>query len=343
LQVCSGWLSGGLRLRQKLNKPLNSKGLFFSKVLDEVWRGEVITIRIRIIGVASGVGAQDKGCEDGPVAFHRSQAWHELEHHPLVDWGETLFALDALGHAPVGRIAELCRRLADSVGETLVDGAFPLIIGGDHSIAIGTWSGVARFAGAPVGLLWIDAHLDSHTPETSYSGAIHGMPLACLLGRGDKRLLGLGIHGVQLDPLHTVVLGPRSWEPEEVEFLSRMGVRVIGRDEIGEHGLAACFAEAAAIVTGAANGFGITLDLDVFDPQAAPGVGSPEPEGLPAPEVRDGLQKLAASSGLRALEIVEYNPDRDRNGITAKLIRDVISDLLPRIENSQRAAGPTRH
>lgn len=300
-------------------------------------------IRIRIIGVASGIGAQDRGCEDGPVAFHRSQAWHELEHHPQVDWGETLFAVEASGHPPVARIAELCRRLAESVGKTLDDGAFPLIIGGDHSIAIGTWSGVARFVGAPVGLLWIDAHLDSHTPETSYSGAIHGMPLACLLGRGDKRLLGLGIPGLQLDPQHTVVLGPRAWEAEEAAFLARMGVRVIGEEDIGERGFAACFAEAAAIVTGAANGFGITLDLDAFDPAAAPGVGSPEPDGLPAREVRGGLQRLAASGGLRALEIVEYNPDRDRHGITARLISDVIGDLVPQIESRRLAASQPSH
>jgi arginase len=322
---------------------LNLKGLFFSNAHDEVIRGKAMSIRIRIIGVASGVGARDKGCEDGPVAFHRSQAWHELEHHPFIDWGETLFAVETPGHAPVARVAELCRRLADSVGKTLEEGAFPLIIGGDHSIAIGTWSGVARFVGAPVGLLWIDAHLDSHTPETSYSGAIHGMPLACLLGRGDKRLLGLGISGVQLDPLHTVVLGPRSWEPEEAAFLARIGVRVIGEGEIGERGLAACFAEAAAIVTGAANGFGITLDLDAFDPAAAPGVGSPEPDGLPAREVRGGLQRLAASGGLRALEIVEYNPDRDRHGITARLISDVIGDLVPQIESRRLAASQPSH
>lgn len=302
-----------------------------------------MTIRIRIIGVASGIGAQDKGCEDGPVAFHRSQAWHELEHHPFIDWGETLFSLEMPGQVPVARIAELCRRLAGSVGKTLEDGAFPLIIGGDHSIAIGTWSGVARFVGAPVGLLWIDAHLDSHTPETSYSGAIHGMPLACLLGRGDKRLLGLGIHGAQLDPLHTVVLGPRSWEPEEAALLGRMGVRVIGEDEIGQRGLAACFAEAAAVVTGAANGFGITLDLDAFDPAAAPGVGSPEPDGLRVSAVRDGLRRLAVSSSLRALEIAEYNPDRDRHGITARLISDVIGDLLSQIENRRPDVSPTRH
>ena len=301
-----------------------------------------MTTRIRIIGAASGIGAQDKGCEDGPVAFHRSQAWHEVEHHPLLDWGGTLYALEAAGHAPVARIADLNRRLADRVGEALVDGAFPLVIGGDHSVAIGTWSGVARFVGAPLGLLWIDAHLDSHTPETSYSGAIHGMPLACLLGWGDKRLLGFGIEGAQLDPLHTVVLGPRSWEAEEAELLVRTGVRVIGADEIAQRGLADCFDEAAAIVSGAASGYGITLDLDAFDPSSAPGVGSPEPGGLPVGEVRAGLRKLTASEKLRALEIVEYNPDRDRHGITAKLIADVISDLLRQIEGRRQTVTQVR-
>lgn len=301
-----------------------------------------MTTRIRIIGVASGIGAQDKGCADGPVAFHRSQAWHEVERHPLLDWGGTLYALDAAGHAPVARIAELNRRLADRVGETLADSAFPLVIGGDHSIAIGTWSGVARFFGARLGLLWIDAHLDSHTPETSYSGAIHGMPLACLLGWGDKRLLGLGLAGAQLDPRHTVVLGPRSWEAEEAALLARMGVRVIGGEEIGQRGLAACFDEAAAIVSGAKHGYGITLDLDAFDPTNAPGVGSPEPGGLAVREVRAGLQKLTAGGKLRALEIVEYNPDRDRYGITAKLIADVISDLLRQIEGERPNVAPVR-
>jgi len=301
-----------------------------------------MTIRVRIIGAASGIGAQDRGCEDGPVAFHRSQAWHELEHHPRLDWGETLYALAAAGHAPIARIAELNRRLVDRVSATLAEGEFPLIIGGDHSVAIGTWSGVARFVGKPLGLLWIDAHLDSHTPETSYSGAVHGMPLACLLGRGVKRLLGLGIDSLQIDPKHTVVLGPRSWEAEEAAFLARMGVRVIGAVEIDERGLAACFDEAAAIVSSAENGYGITLDLDAFDPAAAPGVGSPEPKGLAVGEVRAGLQKLTGSEKLRALEIVEYNPDRDRHGITAKLIADVIGDLLGQIEGRRSAVAPAR-
>ena len=222
--------------------------------------------RVRIIGAASGLGAQDQACENGPVAFHRSQAWHELAHHPRVDWGRTLFAPAADGGGATGRIAGLCRHLADEVGHALRGGEFPVVIGGDHSVAIGTWSGVARVAGQPVGLLWIDAHLDSHTPETSYSGAIHGMPLACLLGRGDKRLLNIGLAGVQVSAGHTAVLGARSYEPEELDFLKASGVRIIDSVELAQRGFADCLHEALGIVTAAPAGFGVTLDLDAIDP-----------------------------------------------------------------------------
>lgn len=291
--------------------------------------------RMRLIGAASGVGAQDHGCEDGPVAFHRSQAWHELEHHPLIDWGRILFAPDTPGQGETERIAHLCRRLADDVSLALTERAFPVVIGGDHSVAIGTWSGVARHAGAPVGLLWIDAHMDSHTPETTYSGAIHGMPLACLLGRGDKRLLNLGLPGRQVDAAHTVVFGARSYEPEEAEFLARLGVRVIGQAEIEQQGFPAALDEALAIVTAAPGGFGVTLDLDALDPSAAPGVGSPEPEGLGPNEVLAGLAGLAQRPGLLAVEIVEYNPDRDQFGQTAWLLSRLVGALLP--PGSERA------
>ncbi|WP_310494200.1 arginase [Dechloromonas sp.] len=285
--------------------------------------------RIRIIGAASGIGAQDRACEDGPVAFHRSQAWHELEHHPLIDWGKTLFAPQGDGASITGRIAALCRNLADEVALALRANEFPVVIGGDHSVAIGTWSGVARAITEPIGLLWIDAHLDSHTPETSYSGAIHGMPLACLLGRGDKRLLNIGLEGTQISAAHTVVLGPRSYEPEELEFLQRMQVRIIDSDEILRRGFAACLDEAIAIVASAPAGFGVTLDLDAIDPQQAPGVGSPEPDGLVVHDAVEALRRIGGMPGLKALEIVEYNPDRDRHGTTAGLISDLIGQLLP--------------
>lgn len=285
--------------------------------------------RVRIIGAASGLGAQDQACADGPVAFHRSQAWHELAHHPRVDWGRTLFAPAADGGGATGRIAGLCRHLADEVGHALRGGEFPVIIGGDHSVAIGTWSGVARVAGQPVGLLWIDAHLDSHTPETSYSGAIHGMPLACLLGRGDKRLLNIGLAGVQVSAGHTAVLGARSYEPEELDFLKASGVRIIDSVELAQRGFADCLHEALGIVTAAPAGFGVTLDLDAIDPLLAPGVGSPEPEGLNARDVLEAVSGIAGLPGFRALEIVEYNPDRDRLGITASLISDLVGRVLP--------------
>lgn len=285
--------------------------------------------RVRIIGAASGLGAQDQACADGPVAFHRSQAWHELAHHPRVDWGRTLFAPAADGGGATGRIAGLCRHLADEVGHALRGGEFPVIIGGDHSVAIGTWSGVARVAGQPVGLLWIDAHLDSHTPETSYSGAIHGMPLACLLGRGDKRLLNIGLAGVQVSAGHTAVLGARSYEPEELDFLQASGVRIIDSVELAQRGFADCLHEALGIVTAAPAGFGVTLDLDAIDPLLAPGVGSPEPEGLNARDVLEAVSGIAGLPGFRALEIVEYNPDRDRLGITASLISDLVGRVLP--------------
>ena len=285
--------------------------------------------RVRIIGAASGLGAQDQACADGPVAFHRSQAWHELAHHPRVDWGRTLFAPAADGGGATGRIAGLCRHLADEVGHALRGGEFPVIIGGDHSVAIGTWSGVARVAGEPVGLLWIDAHLDSHTPETSYSGAIHGMPLACLLGRGDKRLLNIGLSGVQVSAGHTAVLGARSYEPEELDFLKASGVRIIDSVELAQRGFADCLHEALGIVTAAPAGFGVTLDLDAIDPLLAPGVGSPEPEGLNTRDVLEAVSGIAGLPGFRALEIVEYNPDRDRLGITASLISDLVGRVLP--------------
>lgn len=282
--------------------------------------------RFRVIGAASGVGAQDQGCAAGPPAFHRSHAWQAMSGQAHVHWGETLFAPQEA--SPMQRIASVCRRLADAVTTTLDAGDFPLVLGGDHSVAIGTWSGVARHLGTPPGLLWIDAHLDSHTPASSYSGAVHGMPLACLLGQGDKRLLQLGIPGRQIDPGRSVVFGARSFEPEECQLLQRLGVRVIAASELERDGFSACLDRALAIVTAGGGPFGVTLDLDAIDPQLAPGVGSPEPDGLRAEDVRTALSWIAGLPGFTALEIVEYNPDRDRFARTANLLAALLASVI---------------
>jgi arginase len=177
----------------------------------------------------------------------------------------------------LAQVHDLCARLCADVRDALADGALPIVVGGDHSCAIGTWSGVHSFLGAgpAPGLLWLDAQMDSHTPETTYSGAIHGMPLACLLGVGDKRLVEVGGAGPKLRPEHTVLLGVRSYELEEAELLQRLGVREMAAPELSRRGFETCFAEALDIVHRAACGFGIRIDLDVFEPRRVPGVGRP--------------------------------------------------------------------
>jgi arginase len=202
-----------------------------------------------------------------------------------------------------------------------------LVIGGDHSCAIGTWSGVAaawRDVG-PLGLIWIDAHMDMHVPETSHSGAIHGMPVACLLGYGACKLTSIAGTRPALASEHLCLLGVRSFESEEAELAERLGVRVIGMDEVRARGIAAALAEAKAIATDGTAGFGISLDLDVFDPADAPGVGTPEPGGVRAAAFLDAWERLGRDLRCPGLEIAEYSPSRDKRGRTARLMTALVS------------------
>ena len=288
-----------------------------------------MTRALRLIGAASGVGAQDPGCHAGPTALHRAHAFDDLNRRPDLTWGEMLFPRQRLP-GRVAEVADLCGRLAREVAGALDRGETPVVLGGDHSCAIGTWSGVKSRSAAPIGLLWLDALLDSHTPESSHSGALHGMPLACLLGQGDRRLVTVGGPAPKLLPQHVALIGARSYEPEEAEFLGRLGVRVYGSEEMGQRGLPAVFAEALARVRGAPGGYGLSLDLDVLDPREAPGVGSPEPEGLSQTALMPCLAGLAGDPRLLGLEVMEFNPDRDAGGRTAALLARVIGAVFPR-------------
>ena len=221
---------------------------------------------------------------------------------------------------PVAAATELCFRLASCVHNTLESGHFPLVVGGDHSCAIGTWSGVHLWLGeqGPLGLIWIDAHMDSHTFATTPSGALHGMPLACLLGYGEQRLTGIGVAKPKLRPEHVCLLGVRSFEDGEAALLKKLGVRVISVAEIRKRGVVATLAEALAIANNGTAGYGVSLDLDVLDPSEEPGVGSPEPDGLLCLELEQALRQLRNDPALLAMEIVEYNPHHDRNLLTAR-------------------------
>jgi arginase len=276
--------------------------------------------RVEIIGVRSGVGGRDPGAVGAVNSLRAAGLAERLQAGGLdARWGAIVQPLRSLAADPTAAMSRLGPRLAQAVKGAIDGGAFPLVIGGDHSCAVGTWSGVAaahRTRGT-LGLVWIDAHLDSHTPETSHTGLIYGMPLAALLGHGDASFTECLVPGAKVLPQHVCVLGARSYEPEERALLDRIGVRVIGMEEIARRGVGAGLTEAVAIAAGAPGGYGITLDLDVIDPRDAPGVGTPAPGGVPARELIEALALVAADSRLRALEIAEYNPRRDRNGLTA--------------------------
>ena len=285
---------------------------------------------IKIIGAASGAGAPDPACAEGPDALRRYLTFHDtpLQH---VAWDAILRVPRAQQDTPLHAIASLNIRLAAEVEAVLKAGHFPLVVGGDHSCAIGTWSGVhhALAGKGPIGLIWIDAHMDSHTFATTPSGQIHGMPLACLLGHGEAALTGIDGPEAKLRPEHVCLIGVRSFEAGEAALLHRLGVRVFGMDEIRRHGLAAVFDEALAIVRQGTAGFGVSVDLDALDPEEEPGVGSPVPGGLRRDELAAALSGLGGDPAFVAMEIAEYNPRRDRRHATADAAGALVGAITP--------------
>jgi arginase len=276
---------------------------------------------IRIFGVRSGVGGRDPGAVAAADTLKAAGLAAQLaDGNQDAEWGAILRPARKYADDPAAAMARLNPRIAEAVRDASIEGHRPLVIGGDHSCAVGTWSGVhgALRGEDPLGLLWIDAHLDSHTPQTSHTGLIYGMPLAVLLGHGDPVFTECLNSGPKVLPQHVCVFGARSYEPEERALLDRIGVRVIGMAEIAQRGVADAMQEALEIVRRASGGFGITIDMDALDPRDAPGVGTPAPGGLRAAELVVELEQVSGEANLRALEICEYNPTRDRRGITQR-------------------------
>ena len=283
-----------------------------------------------VIGAASGAGAPDPGSAAGPDALRRYHAFHDtpLQH---VEWDAILRVPRREQDTPLHAVATLSARLAAEVEAVLQAGHFPLVVGGDHSCAIGTWSGVHRALAArgPVGLIWIDAHMDSHTFATTPSGQIHGMPLAALLGHGDAALTAIAGSAAKLRPEHVCLIGVRSYEAGEAALLQRLGVRVFDMAEVRRRGLDAIFDEALALVRQGTAGFGVSVDLDALDPEEEPGVGSPVPGGLRRSELAGALSRLRGDPAFVAMEIAEYNPRRDRDHATADAAGALVDAITP--------------
>lgn len=272
---------------------------------------------LRVIGVASALGFAHgrlgPGTAAAPARLLQADLLSALRRCGLRVRCRGDGAGGLLTPAPGGLLPGLLTELAKVVEQALAAGETPLVLGGDHSIAVGTWRGVARWCGSEglvPGLVWVDAHLDAHTPSTTPSGNCHGMPLAALLGEGEA---WAGKVGAALDPRRVCVVGAHSFEAEEAALLARQGVRVFPLEEVRRRGLSNVWAEALAI---AGTPFGVSLDLDALDSTLVPAVSTPAGPGLSPLELGMVWRGLLCQPGFLGLEIVEYDPGRDGDGST---------------------------
>ncbi len=297
---------------------------------------------IALVSVSLDLGAGRRGVDMGPSAL-RIAGLNEMVTRLGYDIREighvTAGGFETTEQGPTGarflkEIASVCRRTGALVAEALEHGCFPLIVGGDHSLAIGTISAVAghhRARAESVGVIWVDAHADMNTPDTTPSGNIHGMPLAVLMGHGSAELVGLNGDPPAVKPENVALLGARDLDEGERELIRSLGVRVFTMSEIDERGAAACMDEALTRVSDGTAGFHLSFDLDALDPRYAPGVGTPVQGGLSFREGHLICEKAARSGQLLALEVVELNPVLDDRNHTAGLAVGLMASALGQV------------
>ena len=287
--------------------------------------------RIEIVGVSSGLGGRDPGCALGPAALQGAGLETWLRDRGIAaDWHDSI----APGTNPdtvLSALAGLCRNLKTLIEEALGRDAGFVVLGGDHSCAIGSWSGAASYLrpAGDLGLVWVDAHMDAHVPATSPTGTYHGMPLACLLGYGEAPLTGLAGGSPALRPGNVALIGVRSFEDGERDLLADLGVRIFFMDEVKARGLKPVLSEALAIAATGTAGFGLSIDLDALDPVEAPGVASKVAGGIRTDDLVAALAGLGRDPGFVGVEIVEYNPGLDVGGITAAAVKSLLAAIWP--------------
>jgi arginase len=286
--------------------------------------------KISILGVPLDLGAGRRGVDMGPSAIRVAGLNARLAAlgYTVEDLGNV--EVEQQESSKVGDerarylkpIAATCRALAGRVERAMRQGRFPMVLGGDHSVAVGTVNGVAahyRRRGHRLGVIWIDAHTDMNTPETSPSGNVHGMPLACLVGTGPRELTHLlGVAPV-LEARSTALVGIRDVDLEERPAVRESGVAVFTMRDIDERGMRAVMRDAIMAASRGTVGIHLSLDMDAIDPGEAPGVGTPVRGGLSYREAHLAMEMLCDSRLLRSMEIVEVNPILDVANRTAQL------------------------
>ncbi|MCX7120247.1 MAG: arginase [Gammaproteobacteria bacterium] len=267
---------------------------------------------------AFGNAAQNVDCEQGAAvlqnALKQTDFAAQLQFHALLQAP----ARKQQEHA-LPDVARLSTVLAQSTQQSMLAHRFFITAGGDHSAAIGSWSGVANAIDGDLGLIWFDAHMDSHTRQTTSTDNIHGMPLAILLGQGETALTGILSSTPKLKPENVVLIGIRSYESGEEALLKKLGVKIFYMDDIHKMGMHEVIKQAVAIVTRNTACFGVSIDLDGFDPIDAPGVGTRAPSGIRAAEFLPEFHLIAHHPKLIGADIVEFNPTLDLDHKTEKL------------------------
>jgi arginase len=295
---------------------------------------------VHIIGVSLDLGGNRRGVDMGPSAFRIAGLGERLAALGLqvVDEGDLVAPIPetkSFGDPTkkyIREIARVCEKLYKASLAALEKGGFPLVLGGDHSLAAGSVAATADYVrrddGKPLGLIWVDAHGDMNTPSSSGSGNVHGMPLASLLGPEPAELSRIGGFTPKVRPDHTVLIGIRNLDEREKEIVRASGVLVFTMKDIDRSGIAQVAEQALAIAGNGTGGVHVSFDLDVCDPTIAPGVGTPVKGGLDYREAHMMMEMIADSGLLRGLDLVEVNPILDDRNMTAILGTELASSAL---------------
>ncbi|GHI01563.1 arginase [Neobacillus kokaensis] len=294
-----------------------------------------MTRKLSIIGMPMDLGQMRRGVDMGPSAIRYAGINERLK--PLFD------EIHDLGDIPIGRpevaideesnlrnldlVAEKNTLLCEKVDEAIQAGAFPLVLGGDHSIAIGTLAGVAKHY-KNLGVIWYDAHGDLNTAETSPSGNIHGMPLAVSIGLGHKLLTDIGGYSLKVKPEHVVIIGARSLDEGERILIKEKGIKVYTMHEIDRLGMAKVMEETIAYLKDKTDGVHLSLDLDGLDPSECPGVGTPVMGGISYRESHLAMEMLEEAKLITSAEFVEVNPILDEKNKTASVAVGLMGSLF---------------
>jgi arginase len=301
---------------------------------------------VGIVGVPLGFGAGKVGSELGATVmrFAEFRGKRLIEHirdlgYEVQDYGDVPIENPTYPAAAnenpkyVSEMLSACGKMTESIEKILERGHFPVILGGDHSIAVGTYSGLSSYfrrQEKEIGLIWFDAHADMNTPETSPSGNLHGMPLAALLGRGEKNLVNLEGFAPKLNPKHLAHIGARDLDLGEKRLIRELGLReqFFTMSDIDRRGMTVCVEEAIKIASRAKDGFAVTFDVDIIDPRFAPGSGTLVRGGITYREAHLALEIIAETDRMRSFEIVEVNPTLDTANITVELACELILSAL---------------